>query len=56
MAREASQSPMLRVIARLTGLPPPAAAGEHSRWTPVRAPPMYDLRSVAVVAAGLLCG
>ena len=53
MAREASQSPMLRVIARLTGLPPPPeAAGEHSRrksrWTP-----MYDLRSVA---AGLLCG
>lgn len=50
MAREASQSPMLRVIATLTGLPPTAAAGENSRWTLI-----YDVRSVAVVAAGLLC-
>lgn len=49
-AREASQSPMVRVIPTLTGLPPPAGAGENSRLTP-----MYDLRSVAVVAAVLLC-
>ena len=51
-ARDASQSPMLRVIARLTGLPPPEATGEHSRRKS-RWAPMYDLRSVA---AGLLCG
>ena len=51
MAREASQSPMLRVIATLTGLPPPATAGEYSRWT-ARGSPMYDVRAVALVAAG----
>jgi len=41
---------VVRVIPTLTGLPPPAGAGENSRLTP-----MYDLRSVAVVAAVLLC-
>ena len=51
MARKASQSPMLRVIATLTVLPPPATAGEYSRWT-ARGSPMYDLRAVALVAAG----